>query len=134
MIQWLTTTLENNKDTVKIVIGHEPIFFYTHYKESKKEKKEQASASAKSTIDYVQLYKILKDNNVSAYMCADEHNFQWLYDRTNDINHLICGASPGGGGADVTNTFNDDELYFNNSCLYYPNTIIILTKTFDVTL
>jgi hypothetical protein len=122
MLKWLTKTLEDNKDTVKIVIGHEPIFFYTHYKEPKKDgkQKEQANTSAKSSTDYIQLYRILKDNKVSSYMCADEHNFQWIYDRTNEINHLICGASPGGGGADVTNTFNDDELYFSTKSLPVP--------------
>ncbi len=126
MMKWLTTILEANKDTVKIVIGHEPIFFYTHYKESKKDdkkvkvKKEQSNIGVKSSKDYVKLYSILKDNKISAYMCADEHNFQWIYDRTNEINHLICGASPGGGGADVTNTFNDDELYFSTKSLPVP--------------
>jgi hypothetical protein len=119
MILWLTKILDDNKDTVKIVIGHEPMFYYTH-KDIIETKKEQPIAAAKGTKEYLELYKILIDKKVSAYMCSHEHNFQWLFDKVNNINHLICGASPGGEGANVTNTFNDDELYFSTKSTLLP--------------
>jgi hypothetical protein len=121
MLSWLTKTLDENKDTLKIVIGHEPIFYYTNYI-----KKEESTTSIKSlkvsnaATKYLELYKILIDKNISAYMCSHEHNFQWLYDKVNNINHLICGASPGGEGAEVTNTFDDDELYFSTKSSSIP--------------
>ena len=157
MLEWLTGILENpaNVDCLKFIIGHEPIFHYTHIKdksdkkdnECKKDKKDKKDKKAgkdkktdgdegeaeaepdkavstnpnvKSKCYLVELYTLFKEQKISAYMCADEHNFQWLTDSKHNIHHLICGSSPGGGGGDVTNTFLEDQLCFSNKPILVP--------------
>ncbi len=57
-------------------------------------------------------------------MAADEHNLQYIIDREHDITHLTCGASPGGGGGDETNSFSETpELYFSSSEIQVPGPI-----------
>ena len=55
-------------------------------------------------------------------MSADEHNLQYLVDQEHDIIHLTCGASPGGGGGDETNNFNEteQEFYFSSNEIEVP--------------
>ncbi len=72
-----------------------------------------SAAPAAPATSAVELYKILIKHKVKFYMCADEHNLQYLIDKKHNIHHLICGASPGGGGGDETNTFNNEDLMFS---------------------
>jgi hypothetical protein len=76
-------------------------------KKDKKEKKENMLPKNLST--FIQLYDCLIHNNVRMYLAADEHNLQCIQDVKNNISHITCGAAPGGGGADETNTFGVDD-------------------------
>jgi hypothetical protein len=81
-------------------------------KKDKKDKKENKLPKNLST--FIQFYDCLIHNNVRIYLAADEHNLQCIQDTKNNISHITCGASPGGGGADETNTFelNDEVILF----------------------
>lgn len=58
---------------------------------------------------------------IHMYVCADEHNLQSLYDINNNIYHIICGASPGGGGSDQAQTFDDQlNIPFSSTKILMP--------------
>ena len=61
-------------------------------------------------------------------MCADEHNMQVLQDLENGINHIICGASPGGGGSDEAYNTDKINLYFSNKHIIVPELEIKFNK------
>lgn len=90
-LQWLTKILEINNDKINIISGHHPIFAIGH-----KEKNPLITNH-----DMLQIYKILLEHNVKFYICADEHNFQYLYDANNDFHFLVVGGVPRSGG-DIT--------------------------------
>jgi hypothetical protein len=58
--------------------------------------------------------------DVTTYMCADEHLMQVLQDLEHGINHIICGASPGGGGSDEAYNLDITNLYFSNKYIIVP--------------
>jgi hypothetical protein len=128
MVLWFEKTLNDNNSSVKIVMGHVPIFYYTHIKNKEKkdkvkeEKKDKVKEEKKDKVkedgeekkkdkeekkekspfgsrykDFTKIYELMIKYNVTTYMCADEHNMQVLQDLEHGINHIICGASPGGG-------------------------------------
>jgi hypothetical protein len=137
MLQWLDITLKENNDCLKIVIGHIPLFYFAHKDiqftsryiekvEKKKDKKKKEGEESevkkdkkenklpKNLSTFIQFYDCLIHNNVRMYLAADEHNLQCIQDTKNNITHITCGSSPGGGGADETNTFelNDEVILF----------------------
>ena len=125
MIEWLETILSSHPNHAKFVIGHCPIFYYAH----KKDKESIGFTTRKVNTDkpsvgqnFFKLYEILIKNKVKSYMAADEHNLQYLVDQEHDIIHLSCGASPGGGGGDETDSFKIDqqELYFSSTQIEVP--------------
>ena len=91
MIKWLKEKLEKNDD-IKIVMGHHPIFAVGHKYEKK----------ARTEPELFDVYKLMIANKAHMYLCADEHNSQYLYDDMNDIHHLVCGGSGPGSGGDIT--------------------------------
>ncbi len=125
MLDWLNRTLGQHPNHIKFVIGHCPLFYYAH----KKEKSEIAFTTRQipgsdAGENFIRLYDSLIRNNVKFYMAADEHNLQYIVDREHDITHLTCGASPGGGGGDETNSFSETpELYFSSSEIQVPGPI-----------
>jgi hypothetical protein len=142
MEEWFESTLKENTSCVKIVLGHIPIFYYTHMKnkdktkeeiekekkdKTKEEKKDKTKEEKKDKVqigsrynDFIKLYEIMIENNVSTYMCADEHNMQVLQDLEHGINHIICGASPGGGGSDEAYNLDKINLCFSNKIIEVP--------------
>lgn len=102
MIQWLQGKLEECNG-IKCVIGHHPIFSVGHKikKQIRREKKLE------------QMYGIMIKNNVHFYLCADEHNTQYLYDDDNDIHHIIAGGTGAGSGADNAYVHNDKTHAFH---------------------
>jgi len=126
---WFKKTLEENQSINTIVMGHIPIFYYSHIKnKEKKEKKEEKKEKEKKEkppvgsryTDFIDFYKLMTQHNVSTYMCADEHNMQVLQDLKHGINHIICGSSPGGGGSDEAYNLDETNLYFNNKMIIVP--------------
>jgi hypothetical protein len=84
-------------------------------KKEKKDKKEKKELKyPKNNFTFIQFYDCLIHNNVRIYLAADEHNLQCIQDVKNNISHITCGAAPGGGGSDETNTFelNDEIILF----------------------
>jgi len=66
--------------------------------------------------------------DVTTYMCADEHLMQVLQDLEHGINHIICGASPGGGGSDEAYNLDEKNLYFSNKYIIVPELEIKFNK------
>lgn len=101
-INWFRDKLNMNCD-INIVIGHHPIIANGH-------------KAKKSTIENKGLFPILSEivkfnkkgnGKVQAYMCADEHNMQFLYDDRVGLSYVINGA----GGTDLDETiFESDKL------------------------
>jgi hypothetical protein len=84
-------------------------------KKEKKDKKEKKELKyPKNNSSFIQFYDCLIHNNVRIYLAADEHNLQCIQDTLHNISHITCGASPGGGGSDETNTFelNEEKILF----------------------
>ena len=105
--RWLKKTLDNIKNIDNIIIiGHHPIICHGH-----KEKEPIIF----NNILYNDLYKKIiipfnnKYNNIKAYICADEHNFQHLVDIKSNFNFIVAGT--GGAHSDpiiITNTLKDN--------------------------
>ena len=118
-ITWLKNLLkkiEKDEQVTKIiVIGHHPIFGNGH--------KEGRPAGNKWLQKNIYEDIFLKYNNknpkkrIVSYICADEHNFQYLYDKENDFNLFIAGI----GGAKLdTEIFDTSNLtVFNQSPVHY---------------
>jgi hypothetical protein len=135
MLNFIDKTLIENNDCLKFVMGHTPIFyvghnkkepiFQTRYAQHNSRGKEHEHTKPKILNGIIQIYQMMIKYNVRFYMCADEHNLQYLEDKQHKINLLICGASPGGSGADETSTFksNKDEILFNGD-VKIPNEIL----------
>jgi hypothetical protein len=127
MLKWLDETLFSHQNHLKIVIGHCPIFYFSHKdKGSKFLSRDIPSKEEMIGTNFVDLYKILVQHKVKIYMAADEHNLQHIYDAEHDIIHLTCGASPGGGGADETNNFKEgtnQEMVFSSSQIDIPDPV-----------
>jgi hypothetical protein len=158
MVVWLEKTLKENESSIKIVMGHIPIFFYSHIKEKKEKKKEEGEKEKEETKEkkekkkeegvkeekkekkektpvqsryknvFLNIYEIMIKYNVTTYMCADEHNMQVLQDLDHGINHIICGASPGGGGSDEAFNLDVTNLYFSNKHIIVPELEIKFNK------
>ena len=141
MLQWVEKTMNENKHCLTFVTGHTPIFYYAHKEPIFQTRytqhmphKEHEHMLPKVVDGFIQLYHLMIKNNVRFYMCADEHNLQYIEDKKNNINLIICGASPGGGGADETVTFkaNEGEIMFKGDVkvptdiLHYLNKKIIV--------
>lgn len=125
MMEWIEKTLSSYQNHMKIVIGHCPIFYFSHKDKGPKFlSREINEENANIGANFVNLYKTLVKNKVKIYMAADEHNLQHIYDKEHDIIHLTCGASPGGGGGDETNNFDEEqELVFSPTQLDVPTEI-----------
>jgi len=154
MIGWLEKTLQDNVNSIKIVMGHIPIFFYSHIKEQKekkdkkekeekkdkekeekkeekkekKDKKEKPPVQSRDKNVFLNIYELMVKYDVTTYMCADEHNMQVLQDLEHGINHIICGASPGGGGSDEAYNLDEKNLYFSNKHIIVPELEIKFNK------
>lgn len=130
MFEWLDRTLATHPNHVKYVIGHCPIFYYAHKKDKEKETVGFTTRRINTETplvgeNFIRLYEILIRNKIKFYMAADEHNLQYLVDKEHDIIHLSCGASPGGGGGDETNSFqnNEQSLYFSSNEIELPKEV-----------
>lgn len=135
MIEWMENTLQDNINSIKIVMGHIPIFFYSHIKEKKEkdkkekeEKKEKPPVQSRYNHTFLKIYDMMIQYNVTTYMCADEHNMQVLQDLQHGINHIICGASPGGSGSDEAYNLDEKNLYFSNKHIIVPELEIKFNK------
>jgi len=87
---WLTKILTNNKENWNIIIGHNPFISATHSKED--------------NVNFLVDTRLRKDINelalyIDLYMCADEHNQQYLiyYPNGNKKNSIPIVISGTGG-------------------------------------
>jgi hypothetical protein len=101
-IEWFYRTLNKSNSKYNIVIGHIPYKAIGH----------------KSKDFYIYnknlqpIFDIIKEANkerkkVQAYFCADEHDQQVLYDRTNNLHLIIIGS--GGTALDQIFGFNESD-------------------------
>jgi hypothetical protein len=125
-LNWLDNELSQKSSDINIICGHHPIFAVGH--------------KSKKTIivemSLMPLYKILLKYNIKFYLCADEHNCQYLYDSVNDVHHLIVGGSPYSGGDIVySNKINANVInqQFNSSGVSIINSIPELKLPIKIT-
>lgn len=118
-ITWLKNLLkkiEKDEEVKKIiVIGHHPIFGNGH-KKGKPAGNKWLQKNIYEDI-FLKYNKKNPEKRIVSYVCADEHNFQYLYDKENDFNFFIAGI----GGADLdTEIFDTSNLtVFNQSNVNY---------------
>jgi len=91
IIKWLDTTItkekvNNSNPSPIFVVGHHPFFAVGH--------KTKKPFIVNTDMD--PLYNILVKHKIKFYLCADEHNFQYIYDNNNDIHHIISGGASSG--------------------------------------
>jgi len=99
-LEWLKRTLIKDKNTWNIVIGHIPFLCNSHYSEPERPK-----------IRFVQgLYEDIKSANcIDLYMCADEHNQQYILPTPDS--KIPPEVVAGSGGAVLDEHINvSDEL------------------------
>ncbi len=105
-IEWVINTLNTNMCKFNIIIGHSPYIANPH--KMKEEKAEH--------IHNKQLEQLLNDAKarankykVQVYMCADEHNQQFLYHKNKKLSLVVAGS---GGTARDMNIFpvESDEI------------------------
>jgi hypothetical protein len=124
MFRWIEEILSKHRTHFKIVIGHCPIFYYSH-----KEKEPQFLSNLISLENpsngqnFIKLYELLIKYGVKIYMAADEHNLQYIYDSQHDLIHLTCGASPGGGADETKNFIEEQELQFASTQIDIPTEV-----------
>lgn len=87
ILSWIDKTLDEVKKLGPVFIaGHHPFFAFGH-----KMKNPIIENSGLSVI-----YDLMIKHGIKFYMCADEHNFQYIHDFDHDIHHIITGGSSSG--------------------------------------
>jgi hypothetical protein len=130
-VEWVLDTLKKEKCTWNIIIGHIPYKSNPH-----KQKKDKPNFILNTNLDY--LFTKIKEQNssfpkVQAYFCADEHNQQFLYDKSNNMSLIVAGS--GGTVLDkkiIKGKYWDggDEV----STLFYSNNFGFVSFSFGSTL
>ena len=92
--KWLKSILRKEKDSWNIVVGHIPFVYNIRKKDSDKNGNAMLKYMLKEHEDYIDLY-----------MCADEHNQQYILDPEIDIPEVISGT----GGAILDDKFIGEE-------------------------
>lgn len=98
MIKWLEGILSQKENSAEkdgsryairpiFIVGHHPFYYVGH-----KAKKSEFNNLKEMGV----IYDIIKKYGIKFYLCADEHNFQYLYDEEFDIHHIISGGAAGG--------------------------------------
>jgi hypothetical protein len=115
-IQWVISALKTNACKFNIIIGHCPYMANPH-KIKKKDKKKEGVKEKPVTVEPIHNEELQKlfDNiqrdgecpKVQIYMCADEHNQQFLYDNIHKMALVVAGC--GGTALDLTIHFAEDD-------------------------
>jgi len=88
--EWVLDTLIKNNCLWNIIIGHIPYKSNLH---KKNKNKNGPNFLLNKNLD--NLFKLINNQKypkVQAYFCADEHNQQFLYDKTNNMSLIIAGS------------------------------------------
>lgn len=102
ILKWIDITLTSVKTIGPVfVVGHHPLYAFGH----------RARVPLIHNPELDKLYELLIKHNIKFYLCADEHNFQYIYDATNDIHHIIAGGSSSG---DESFTFIHNQIPFDS--------------------
>lgn len=110
LLEWIDSTLSSIRDTPSqgpvFVVGHHPIYAFGH--------KTSRPIIYNNELD--ELYALLIKHNVKFYLCADEHNFQYIYDNNNDIHHILSGGSSSGDESFtyVHEAYGEEEIPFDS--------------------
>lgn len=87
VLSFLDKTLHQIKNSGLVFFaGHHPFFAFGH--------KPKNPIIQNEKLDEV--YDLMIKHNVKFYLCADEHNFQYIYDSDNDIHHVLSAGSSSG--------------------------------------
>jgi hypothetical protein len=103
--QWVISALKTNACKFNIIIGHCPYMANPHKikKKDKKDKKDKKEDGGKVvTVEPIHnqelqaLFDMIKNDTgcpkVQVYMCADEHNQQFLYDNSHNMALVVAGS------------------------------------------
>jgi hypothetical protein len=105
-MNWVLKTLKKNKCEFNIIIGHVP------YKANGHKEKNKTIYNEHLERLFTRILEEEKCPKVQVYMCADEHNQQFLYDKTKNMGLVIAGS--GGTALDtkiVKGDFDKDVLH-----------------------
>jgi hypothetical protein len=97
---WVNKVITDNKCEWNLLIGHNPVISNGH----KKPYAPVVDLNMKSDLQYIKESAMKVDVNVQAYLCADEHNQQFLTCESDVLPALIIAGS---GGTPL------DDIYVN---------------------
>lgn len=84
ILSWIESVLnEISKEGIVFVTGHHPFFAYGH----------KHKRLLIKNPEFDELYKLLIKYRIKFYLCADEHNFQHIYDSDHDFHQIISGGA-----------------------------------------
>ncbi|MFH2029101.1 MAG: metallophosphoesterase [Bacteroidota bacterium] len=101
LFNWLKSDLESSDKKFKFVIGHEPIVSLPDYDNGRHRHK--ADNLDKYPENSFKFQKLLRENNVTAYVCGHTHNFSIA--KLNGIWQIDPGHARGKGDAGAASTF-----------------------------
>ena len=109
-IDWFIKTLKDNKANWNIVIGHVP------YKANGHKSKEPVIFNNELNKIFEEI-KSLNLPKIQLYICADEHNQQYIHDKQNKMGLVIAGSGGTALDKDIQrpDIYKNDTLYVNNS-------------------
>jgi hypothetical protein len=127
-VNWVLNTLNRNNCLWNIIIGHIPYKSNPH-----SQKKNKPNFILNTNLDYLfTQIKKLSQPKVQVYFCADEHNQQFLYDKSNNMSLIIAGS----GGTVLDKKIIKGDYWDGNevSTLFYSNNFGFVSFTFGRTL
>lgn len=108
ILSWIDKTLSsinkisiNKTNNIIFATGHHPFYASGH----------KSKRPLISNDELNDLYNLLIKYNVKFYLCADEHNFQYIYDASHDIHHILSGGASSG---DESFTFVHNEKPYDS--------------------
>ena len=120
--EWIEKVLYMNKESWNIIIGHEPVITNRHKNKDKSKEIKYAIIS--------KLYDFIKKNNkyIDMYMCADEHNQQFINMKNNYIDIPIIISGTGGAILDkkiyISKEKDIGETVYNFSSVGFVSNIV----------
>jgi Calcineurin-like phosphoesterase len=126
-IKWIIDTLNSSKCKFNIIIGHCPYVANPHKKGKTIHNKQLGEIFAR-------IQNEVRDVKVQVYMCADEHNQQFLYDTQNKMSLVVSGS---GGTALDPNFYSLDKELDHIHSMYNDSTFGFIGFSFtkdDITI
>lgn len=102
---WVIQTLQEAKATWNILIGHVPMLANGH----KEKEKKIVNPGLEKLFDEV----LNRGIPIHLYACGDEHNQQFLYDKSRKLSLVVAGSGGTALDYDIQKGFPQETLYIN---------------------